>query len=119
MVAFLAVLLFLDEQGIPDWAQSVGGNLDRLMLACLSLFVAYVVLLVVGMGLLRGERIKRLSLRNAEFEFADDAEDLKKIDLRLTEDMQSLSGLVGELATRLDQLESRSATEVLAPESEP
>lgn len=119
MVAALAVMLFLDEGGIPKWAHTVGGNLDRLLLACIIFFITYVVLLVVGMGLLRGERIKRFSLRNAEFEFADDAEDLKKIDLRLTEDMQGLSSLVRELAGRVDRLESRSEGEILEAEVEP
>lgn len=114
LVAALAVMAFLDEGGIPEWAHGVGGSLDRLLLACIIFFITYVVLLVVGMGLLRGERIKRFSLRNAEFEFADEADDLKKIDLRLTEDMQRLSKLVRELAGRVDRLESRPEEDMKA-----
>ena len=117
VVAAFAAMFFLDDKGIPKWAQSVGGTLARPLLACIVFFVTYVVLLVVGMGLLRGERIKRFSLRNAEFEFADNADDLKEIDLRLTEDMQSLSGLVADLANRVDRLESHPSGEMAETEA--
>ncbi len=116
--AFASILLFLDDSAIPDWTHTVGGGLDRLLLACVCLLVAYVLLLIVGMGLLRGEHIKRFNLRNAEFEFADEAEELKEIDLRLSGDMQALSDLVTDVAARVDGIDARSHDPQPAPEVE-
>jgi hypothetical protein len=107
LAAFAAVLLIMDDSAMPSWTHSVGGGLSRLLLACVAFFVAYVLLLITGMGLLRGERIKRFNLRSAEFEFADEAEGLKEIDIRLSTDMKALNDLITDLAVRVDEIDDR------------
>ena len=102
------LVLTLHKADLPKWALTVAGTdwLAESVLAVVAGFAAYLAVLVIGMGLVQGEHLRKFGLKELEIEFSEDAtDDLRAIDLRLTSDLTEVNGLVKDLAVRVAALE--------------